>query len=247
MLLSLGIHLSACSLLCVVMKRVMTVLVVVGISGWIGFRLWTLEDRHNPLAPLNLEEVPGWLTDFKLRRAQRDPAVCARLAAGLQWRIEPVPDRQTGENCGFNQAWRVTSMGDVAVGDAFALSCASVLSLAMWQRHTVEPAAEQYFGEPVRRIQHLGSYACRNIYGRQEAARSRHATAEAIDIAGFWLRSGRRITISRDWSSDAAQGAFLHQLHDGGCRWFNGALGPEYNAAHRDHFHLETGGWRLCR
>jgi len=24
-------------------------------------------------------------------------------------------------------------------------------------------------------------------------------------------------------------------------------LGPEYNAVHRDHLHLETGGYSMCR
>jgi hypothetical protein len=24
-------------------------------------------------------------------------------------------------------------------------------------------------------------------------------------------------------------------------------LGPEYNAAHRDHFHLDRGSFRFCR
>ncbi|WP_208534621.1 extensin family protein, partial [Pseudomonas aeruginosa] len=24
-------------------------------------------------------------------------------------------------------------------------------------------------------------------------------------------------------------------------------LGPDYNAAHRDHFHLDMGLWKVCR
>lgn len=214
----------------------------------LGWRqgVFHLPDHHNPFAPLLVEEPPNWLTGFKLERAKRDPARCAQLVGDLPWRTEPLPDRRTGEGCGFTNAWRVTAMGEVAVGDAFSLSCPSVLALAMWQRHTVDAAAQRHFGEPVRRLQHVGSYACRNVYGREDAARSRHATADALDVTGFVLRSGRRVALPRDWDDGSADGAFLRNVHDGGCRWFDGVLGPDYNAAHRDHFHLETGGWRTC-
>lgn len=207
---------------------------------------WRLPDRHNPFAPLVIDEPPNWLTGFKLERAKRDPVRCAQLVAALPWRATPLPDRRTGEGCGFTNAWRVAAMGEVSVGDAFSLSCPSVLALAMWQRHTLDAAAERHFGEPVRRLQHVGSYACRNLYSREGAARSRHATADALDVTGFELRSGRRIALPRDWDDDSA-GAFLRDAHAGACRWFDGVLGPAYNAAHRDHFHLETGGWRTCR
>ena len=31
------------------------------------------------------------------------------------------------------------------------------------------------------------------------------------------------------------------------CRVFAAVLGPDYNAAHHDHFHLDRGGWGTCR
>jgi hypothetical protein len=34
---------------------------------------------------------------------------------------------------------------------------------------------------------------------------------------------------------------------DGGCRLFRGMLSPDYNDAHRDHFHLDMGPYILCR
>jgi hypothetical protein len=101
-------------------------------------------------------------------------------------------------------------------------------------------------------IEHLGSYACRNV-NRGEgavpgASRSRHATADAFDVAGLTLADGRRLTVRRDWSGKGApEDLLLRDAHRGACRFFDGVLGPDYNAAHRDHFHLETGGYSMCR
>jgi hypothetical protein len=131
------------------------------------------------------------------------------------------------------------------------------LSFFMWEHHALQPAARQRFGQPVAAIEHLGSYACRNV-NRGEgavpgASRSRHATADALDVAGLTLADGRRITVLQAWprssaaSTDDPAALLLRDAHRGACRFFNGVLGPDYNAAHSDHFHLETGGYDMCR
>ncbi len=40
---------------------------------------------------------------------------------------------------------------------------------------------------------------------------------------------------------------FLRQVRDGACQGFRAVLGPDYNAAHRNHFHLDRGPYRVCR
>ena len=115
-------------------------------------------------------------------------------------------------------------------------------------------------GQRVTAIAHLGSYACRNVNRGEGAApnapaanRSRHATADALDIAGFTLANGKVISVLRQWPAQdgetvpGPEALFLKEAHQGACRYFPGVLGPDYNAAHRDHFHLETGGYRMCR
>ena len=39
----------------------------------------------------------------------------------------------------------------------------------------------------------------------------------------------------------------LRQVHGGACHGFMAVLGPDYNAAHRNHFHLDRGPYRVCR
>jgi hypothetical protein len=36
-------------------------------------------------------------------------------------------------------------------------------------------------------------------------------------------------------------------VHNRACRNFHAALGPGYNAAHYDHFHLDRGIFRHCQ
>ena len=94
-------------------------------------------------------------------------------------------------------------------------------------------------------------YDCRRLYGREEGAWSEHARANALDIAGFRLAGGARIGVAADWRDLGAKGRFLRQVREGACGLFATVLSPDYNEAHRDHFHFDQaargGGWRACR
>ena len=218
-----------------------------------------IPERFNPWAPLDVTAPPGWLTGYKLSRARSEPARCLAALAQTGMQYDLLPDRVTAPGCGFENAVRLRSAG-VRLGTAPSLSCPMALSFFMWERHALQPAAMQHFGQRVAAIEHLGSYACRNVNRGDGAvpgaSRSRHATADALDVAALTLANGRRITVLQAWPrKDAADTAevddpavlLLRDAHRGGCRFFNGVLGPDYNAAHRDHFHLETGGYDVCR
>ncbi|WP_436317952.1 extensin-like domain-containing protein [Variovorax paradoxus] len=218
-----------------------------------------IPERFNPWAPFDVTAPPGWLTGHKLSRARSEPARCLAALAQTGMQYDLLPDRVTAPGCGFENAVRLRSAG-VRLGTAPSLSCPMALSFFMWERHALQPAAMQHFGQPVAAIEHLGSYACRNVNRGDGAvpgaSRSRHATADALDVAALTLANGRRITVLQAWPrKDAASTAevddpavlLLRDAHRGACRFFNGVLGPDYNAAHRDHFHLETGGYNVCR
>ncbi len=126
----------------------------------------------------------------------------------------------------------------------------SPAALSLWEWNIVQPAARRLLGSPVVSIEHFGSYNCRRIGGSNNW--SEHATADAIDIAGFRLASGKRVTVAADWKGNGPEATFLHEVRNGACRVFATTLSPEYNAAHRDHLHLDQAsrgefGWRACR
>src|SRR5690606_14856471 len=81
---------------------------------------------------------------------------------------------------------------------------------------------------------------------------SQHAYAKAIDIAAFITSDGTKYSVLTDWLIDPAtttctaetepgKDAFLHEvicsLKAAGV--WNIVLTPNYNAAHRNHFHVD--------
>ena len=73
--------------------------------------------------------------------------------------------------------------------------------------------AAERLGTKVTRIEHFGSYSCRNIRGGRRGEPSQHATANAIDVAGFRLADGETVWLEEDWDADNERGAFLRELH----------------------------------
>jgi hypothetical protein len=207
-----------------------------------------------PWTALDLSRPVGAFTGRKLADLVDEGPRCRALLARAGVRFEAAAPVTAGQ-CGHADAVRFTNGGALAIGyrpQGVATNCAVAAGLALWEWHVVQPAAIAQFGQEVARIEHLGSYSCRRVYGRGEGAWSEHATANAIDIAGFVLDDGTRVSVLRDWEDGGARGRFLDAVRDGACDLFATVLSPDYNAAHRDHLHLDQAdrgafGWRGCR
>jgi hypothetical protein len=200
-----------------------------------------------PWAPLQLDAPPDRYTRQRLARLDRDDAACLSVLADAGMRARLVPNRVTGPGCGFDNALEIRR-STVGFTASFTLSCRAAVSLALWERHVLAPAARDAYDSEVAHIEHFGSYACRNLYGRSTGRRSQHATADAFDVAGVMLRNGERVRVLDGWDSeDPRQRRFLRAIRDGACQYFDAVLSPDYNAAHRDHLHLDRGGFLACR
>jgi hypothetical protein len=156
-----------------------------------------------------------------------------------------LPDRYTGQGCALTGTVSLAAVrGDfdrLGVSNLGPVACPTATAFSEWARYGVDRAARQILGSPIARIETMGSYACRNVAG--SGRRSAHATADAIDIGAFVLADGRRISVLDDWQGGTTQEReFLRVVQRSACKRFRTVLGPEYNAAHRDHFHLERGG-----
>lgn len=123
-------------------------------------------------------------------------------------------------------------------------SCAMALA---WTRFTPElqRLARHHLGTTVAMVRHYGSYACRRMTGNGRRM-SLHASARAVDIAGFVLADGTEVRVGRDWRGRGARSRFLLALARAACGHFGVVLTPDHDRDHRDHIHLDIGPWRLC-
>lgn len=176
-----------------------------------------------------------------------DPARCFAALDRGKVGYERAPAKPVEDGCGYEDAGVLTRSRAAYRGGHLLLRCPALASLLLWERHAVEPAAEQHLGQPIAAIRHLGTYACRNIDHARVGMRSQHALANAIDIAAFQTKDGMTITVAKDWSGPGPRAQFLRSVRDGACRFFGVVLSPDFNAAHHDHLHFDTSGWSTCR
>lgn len=146
----------------------------------------------------------------------------------------------------LRNVWRIDG-GQARLGGSFLASCPLAVAYALFENHGLQPVAQRVLGQSVAQVDHLGSFACRNVYHRKQGRLSQHATADALDISGFRLRDGQRIVLARDWQAGGQKAEFLRQVQRAACDSFSTVLGPDYNAAHHNHFHVDMGRWQICR
>ncbi|WP_379921573.1 extensin family protein [Erythrobacter sp. R86502] len=203
------------------------------IAGWQWLQS---HPQHSPWAPLDLRDPPGWATRTKMNAMLGDVSECRAVLARSDVNFSTLPPTGEGECARPDR----TRLGNYPLSpDTPAVTCPVAVALELWRRDSVAPSALAILGSELARIEHLGAYSCRRIYGGADGAWSEHATANAIDIAAFILEDGRRVSVLGDWDGDDPEAAFLRAVRDGACNSFATVLSPEYNAAHADHFHLD--------
>lgn len=221
--------------------------VCLGLGGWmITSPTSPLPAAWNPMRPLVVADPVTPLTTWKLRRTVADPAAC-RAALDPAARFTAMSDFEASEQCHIRNRIALSAVGGTRIGPV-ETTCAVALRLAMWEAHSLQPAA-QLTERQVSAIGQIGSYNCRAMRTTSGGTQrmSTHATAEAIDVRGFGFADGSRVDLLADWAGSGADAAFLRAARDGSCRWFATTLGPDYNSLHADHFHLQSRGWGTCR
>jgi hypothetical protein len=227
-------------------RTVLLLLVLGGIA--IALRQGLIPSTFVPLPTVNLDNPTALLIDWRLAALRKDPQACARVLVPPHIEATAVRDNPLRNGCGWENAVRMSSAGNARI-HIDKVSCEAAAAFALWMAHEVQPLAVSMLGKRVTSVQHMGTYSCRNIVGNRfwKDMRSEHATANAIDIAGFTLEDGRQISVLRDWEDKGADAEFLRAVHSRACRYFRVALGPEFNPAHRDHFHFDRGPLSTCR
>jgi hypothetical protein len=165
----------------------------------------------------------------------------------MRARYTLLPDQSYGGGCSTNGSVQLIDVG-YPVTNIRAIKCPLARTLTLWARGPVQDAARDAFGERVVRLETMGAYSCRNKIGGRGGGLSEHASAGAVDISGFVLADGRRVTLEAGWQGSGAERAFLRDVRDAACRQFRTVLSPDYNAAHYNHLHFDNGSRGMyCR
>lgn len=194
--------------------------------------------------PLNAPGVEAQEDEIDLPPDGTDAAGAARYmnAPSYPARRAPysrAPAQQPLPSLGPAQGNPVTAVGPVAIKPTATLACPIVSELDRWLADTVQPSAMRWFGVRVTEIKQISAYSCRGMNGNPHAHISEHAFGNALDIAGFVLADGRRITVKNGWRGMPEEQGFLRDVQSGACAHFTTVLAPGSNVYHYDHIHVD--------
>ena len=162
-------------------------------------------------------------------------------------RYNALPDRVFGGGCSALGTVQLTDIG-MPTTNLGAMTCPLADAFTRWTRDAAQKAAAAWLSSPVVKIESFGTYSCRPINNVEGNKLSEHGLSDAVDISGFVLADGRRITVLADWNGpDEYARNFLRAVHDAGCRRFHVVLGPDANALHRNHLHFDMGPGTYCK
>jgi hypothetical protein len=183
-------------------------------------------------------------------QASGDDCRAKLTESGAKFRAVPDVGKPNRNGCGIPRGVLLTrGPTGIQYSPPLSIDCSLALRLGDIER-VIQEEAEEHLGAPVVRITTLGSYACRGVVGRLKGwsgGISEHSFGNAIDLATFQTKKGKIASVLRSYQPgtpepSSVEGRFLRsvlrQVRKGaGLR----VLGPDFDASHRDHFHVDAG------
>lgn len=244
---------------------------IVAFFPWKGFIIWLaiavmglgsffLADHYIPPQHLGWKTLDtsrpiGLATKAQiLRLSLSSSSTCmdiARDTAGFNSiPADPKPSPTTGQGkgiCGWNVARVIYGQDAITFKPGEAnMQCPLSIAGYLWVRE-IDRIAKERYGQGLAKVHHIGTYSCRRQNGNNSGQWSEHAFANAWDVSGFELEDGHLVTVLSHWDTADQDAAFLRDIRKAACKIFRVTLSPDYNAAHRDHFHVDMGLASTCR
>ena len=202
-------------------------------------------------APLDVPDVATEVPDAPVTPPEEPPeppeppkphqSACPAVVAGLV-EAEMLPPIADGA-CLVQSPLNVTAVTvrgrSVPLSMPATLGCAAATQLPLWAA-AVDGYLQSKENTELASLLTGTSYACRNINNSATGDLSAHAFGDALDVTGFALEDGRTIALPAGWTDpDSPEGRALRYAHDAACSLYTTTLGPEANALHKDHLHLD--------
>lgn len=187
--------------------------------------------------------------------AKEDGAACREELKTAGFKFQSLPDKTTADKsgCGIPHGVIVFRGPTGIVYDPpITVDCTLARVLGSVER-IVQEESERHLSSKIAKIGDLGGYACRPRNFRKGASLSAHSFGSAVDLASFHPVKGAPVIIARDYAESTrstkaqdSRRSFLHAVY-GRLRRREADLtyvvGPDFNATHQNHFHLDRGGW----
>jgi hypothetical protein len=173
-------------------------------------------------------------------------------AAGVTFKPARIGLKKTDgvPTCGAEQVVRFKrGPGKIAYGNAPLLTCSMAIALADFEL-VLQEEAERELGSRVVRIDHLGTFNCRNMALYDLI--SEHSFANGIDLRRFHLADGREVDVLKHFkpleeTPTDTRTTFLrklgNRLFDDGV--FSNVVTPYFDKAHRNHIHVDLARYRV--
>ena len=147
--------------------------------------------------------------------------------------------------CGERSPLLVTALNvggrSITLSSPLTTNCEMAGALVEWAGE-VDAYAGAALDSKLAELQTGTSFMCRNRVSDENGFISEHGFANAVDLTGFTLENGTTISVQDDWMpATTPEGKLLRQSHGAACGHFTTVLGPEANADHEDHLHLDLG------
>jgi hypothetical protein len=204
-----------------------------------------------PATPVVEEEAPAAEAEAPVEpEAQPEPepervyqVACPAVINGLveAEMAPPISDGMCGEQSPLVVTGVLVRGRMVPLSSPVTTNCQMASALPGWAE-TVDGYASSVLESELAAIDTGTSYMCRAVVGGETGRMSEHGFANAVDVTGFTLVDGRSIGVEGNWLPAAdPEGRLLRLAHDAACGDFTTVLGPEANAEHHDHLHLDLG------
>lgn len=175
------------------------------------------------------------------KKSQHQTACAALTGDNVDARL--LPPKIDGD-CGTNSPYLLRSIKiehrKIELTSPATVNCAMGTAFVDWVKR-VDQLSRTTHGVEVARVRTGASYICRRRNNAKSGKISEHGFANALDLTGFDLANGRQVHLPAAWQAGGADEMLTRQSHQLGCTIFTTVLGPEANALHKDHLHLDMG------
>ncbi|HEY0276036.1 MAG TPA: extensin family protein, partial [Paenirhodobacter sp.] len=148
--------------------------------------------------------------------------------------IAPITSKVQG--CGLPDGVELTQISGIPLSIPIQVDCNTAVRMKYWVDNGIVPAIGNR-GGGISRLEIAGSYACRPRNNQSGAKVSEHGRGHAVDLRGIRLKSGQVMTVEDDWRG---YDNVLQRIHAAACGPFGTVLGPQSDAYHHDHIHVDT-------